>query len=97
MTRSMLSQIAFSIALGIVAFDVQASEGDRLQRAMDWPAVDLAKYERLYIEDVQVTDPEAAERKVQDLVQTVPQRMANLIMFSVDPDLWESVERGSPK
>ena len=97
MTRSTLPGIAFLIALCLAASSAQASESDRLQRAMDWPTVDLTGYERLYIEDVRVTDPEAAERKAQELVQTVPQRMANLIMFSVDPDLWDDVERGSPE
>ena len=97
MTRSVITKIASLIALGLAMSNVLASENDRLQRAMDWPTVDLTEYERLYIEDVRVTDPEAAERKVQELVETVPQRMANLIMFSVDPDLWENVERGSPE
>jgi hypothetical protein len=72
-----------------------AGEGDRLQRALDWPKVDLENYDTLYIEDVQVTDPMKEERKNQDLVQTVPQRMANFIAFSADQDLFPKIERRS--
>ncbi len=81
----------------LFALTAQAGEGDRLQRALDWPKVDLAGHERLYIEDVRVTDPKAAERKRQQLLETVPSRMANFIAFSVDPDLFADVERGSPE
>ena len=97
MTTSTLPRIASLIVFGLAAASAQTSESDRLQRAMDWPAVDLTAYETLYIEDVRVTDPKAAERTAQELVQTVPERMANLILFSVDPDLWDEVERGSPE
>ena len=97
MNRRTFPKIMLLIAFSLAAFQAPASENDRLQRAMDWPKVDIKGYDRLYIADVRVTDPEAAERKNQELVETVPQRMANLIAFSVDPDLWDDVERGSPK
>jgi hypothetical protein len=74
-----------------------SGEGDRLQRALDWPKVDLSQYEAVFIEDVRVTDPKAEERKIQDLVQTVPGRMANFIAFSVDQDQFPEVERRSPE
>ena len=97
MTRHAFSGTLVLIAFSFAALPAAASEDDRLQRAMDWPKVDVAGYDRLYIEDVRVTDPMAAERKNQELVETVPQRMANLIAFSVDPDLWQDVERGPPE
>lgn len=62
------------IALCFVVSTVYAGEGDRLQRALDWPKVEPAGYERLYIEDARVTDPEAPERKRQQLVESVPER-----------------------
>jgi len=80
----------------LTAVPVLSGEGDRLQRALDWPKIDLQAYDRLYIEDVRVTDPLAAERKIQDLLQTVPQRMAHFIAFSVDQDLFAEVARRSP-
>ncbi len=96
MTIRPIRVILLLIVLGFVAAAVSAGEGDRLQRALDWPQVDLSGYERLYIEDVRVTDPEGPERKRQELVESVPERMANFILFSVDPDLFDDVERGSP-
>ena len=72
-------------------------EGDRLQRALDWPQVDLESYETVFIEDVRVTDPMADERKIENLVETVPARMANFIAFSIDPDLFEEVRRHPPE
>ena len=97
MTQCILPKLASLVVLGLAVSSLHASENDRLQRAMDWPSVDITSYKRLYIEDVRVTDPKAAERKAKELVETVPDRMANLILFSVDPDLWEVVERGSPE
>jgi len=58
-----------------------AGEADRLQRALDWPKVDLETYETVYIEDIQVTDPMG------------PARMANFVAFSLDPDIFPKVER----
>jgi hypothetical protein len=82
------------MSAGAAAF---AGEEDRLQRALDWPKVDLAAYKTFFIEDVRVTDPMAPERKNQDLVETVPARMANFIAFSMDPDLFDEVRRSSPE
>lgn len=96
MTPNTAPRIAV-IAIGVTLSLARAGEGDRLQRALDWPQVDLAGYDRLYIEDVRVTDPKAAERKRQQLVESVPGRMANFIAISVDPDLFDDVERRSPE
>ncbi len=80
-------------ALILSALPTLSGEGDRLQRALEWPKVDLTNYEAVYIEDIRVTDPMGPERKIQDLVQTVPKRMANFIAFSMDQDLFPEVER----
>ena len=84
-------------ALILASFPALSGEDDRLQRALDWPKVDLEAYETVFLEDIRVTDPKAAERKIQDLVQTVPDRMANFIAFSLDPDLFKEVQRNSPE
>lgn len=97
MTAHTAAKIPLSIVVILAFSAAYASEGDRLQRALDWPRVDLTGYKRLYIEDVRVTDPKAPERKRQQLVESVSTRMANFIAFSVDPDLFDDVARRPPE
>jgi hypothetical protein len=51
----------------------------------------------VFIDDCEVTDPKAAERKIQDLVKEVPKRMANYIALGIDQELYPRIERRSPK
>jgi hypothetical protein len=97
MKKIFLVAAAFLSALPMISLPVSASEGDRLQRALDWPTVNLENYDNLYIEDVKITDPLAAERKIRNLVETAPKRMANFIAFSVDKDLFPAIHRKSPE
>ena len=97
MKKFFLVASAFLFAVSMISPPVSAGEGDRLQRALDWPTVNLENYDELYIEDVKVTDPMAAERKIRNLVETVPKRMANFIAFSVDKDLFPTIQRKSPE
>ncbi|MDH3628422.1 MAG: DUF2846 domain-containing protein [Acidobacteriota bacterium] len=76
---------------------LQAGSEKRLRRALDWPTVDLSGYERVFVEDCEVTDPEAPERKIQDLVKTVPARLADYIDYAIDRDLFPEVLRRAPK
>lgn len=86
-----------TLALILASSPALSGEDDRLQRALDWPKVDLEAYETVFVEDIRVTDPMGPERKNQDLVKSVPARMANFIGFSLDPDLFETVRRGTPE
>ncbi|MBD3869136.1 MAG: hypothetical protein IFK94_13520 [Acidobacteria bacterium] len=42
-------------ALILASFPALSSEDDRLQRALDWPQVDLGAYETVFVEDIRVT------------------------------------------
>lgn len=86
--------LALAVVLGGLA---QAGEKKRLNRALDWPLVDLERYDRLFVEDCTISDPEAPERKIQDLVETVPGRLADYIGYAIDRDVFEKVERRGPK
>ena len=94
MKRFVLSATLLLVTLCVPA---QGDEKKRLNRALDWPLVDLSRYDRLFVEDCEVTDPEAPERKIQDLVRTVPGRFADFIGYGIDRDVFEEVHRRSPK
>jgi len=74
-----------------------AGKKDRLQRASDWPLVDLTAYESVFVEDCVVTDPKAEERKNQEILATAPERMANYVAWSIDRETFPKVERRAPK
>lgn len=81
------------VLAAVLPAGVTAGEGKRLERALSWPVVDLSAYDKLFIEDCRITDPAAAERKIQDLLETAPKRMADYIAFSVDREAYRGVER----
>lgn len=80
----------------LAALPAAAGAERRIRRALDWPLVDLAAYDTVFVEDCRVTDPKAAERKIQDLLEEAPARMAGYIAASIDDELWPTVERRAP-
>ncbi len=70
-----------------------AGKEKRLQRALEWPRIDLAAYDELFVEDCRITDPKAEERKIQELLESAPRRMADYIARFIDRDLFSEVER----
>jgi hypothetical protein len=65
------------------------------RRIAKWPHVDLSPYESLFIEDFEITDPKAGERKNQDYVQTAPRRLADMLAENLPSGLFEEIRRES--
>ncbi len=95
MSKFQLTSTIWIVVILLVPVTALCDEGDRLQRALDWPKVDLQSYDAVFVEDVLVTDPMGPERKNQEMLKTVPARMANFISFSLDTDLFGEVHRRS--
>ena len=74
-----------------------AKEKKRLRRALEWPTVETSSYSRVFVEDCRVTDPKAGERKIQNLVEEVPKRLADYIAYAIDEELYPEVERRAPE
>lgn len=74
-----------------------AKEEKRLRRALEWPRADTTAYSRVFVEDCEVTDPKADERKIRNLVEEVPERLADFIAYAIDEEVYPEVERRSPE
>ena len=80
-----------------LAGPVLAGQEKRLRRALEWPTADTSAYQRVFVEDCRITDPKAAERKIQGLVQEAPKRMADYLALGIDQELYPEIERRAPK
>lgn len=65
----------------------------RAEHVASWPRVDLAAYPTLCVEPFVMADPKAEEKKKQYLVDSAPQRMADLVLEELGPSSFASVHR----
>lgn len=75
--------------------DVTAQK-KREENVARWPKVDLAPYATLFVEDFVMADPKAGERKKEYLVQSAPQRLADMVVKDVGTAAFPEVVRGTP-
>jgi hypothetical protein len=75
--------------------DVTAQK-KREENVARWPKVDLTPYGVLYVEDFVMADPKAGERKKEYLVQSAPQRLADMVVKDVGPAAFPEIVRGTP-
>jgi hypothetical protein len=68
----------------------------REENVARWPKVDLASYGTLFVEDFPMADPKAAERKKGYLVESAPQRLADMVAKNVGTAAFAEVVRGTP-
>jgi hypothetical protein len=71
--------------------------GERERHVAQWPLADLSPYAVLYVENFPVTDPKAAERTQEHLVETAPGRLASMLVQNLPRDLFAEVRRGAPE
>lgn len=69
------------------------TKADREKHIAKWPIIDLSSYSILVIEDFEVTDPKASQRKNADLLKTAPSRVANLVRADLDKGTFDEVLR----
>jgi hypothetical protein len=63
----------------------------RAEHVARWPKVDLAAYPALCVEPFVMADPKAEEKKKQYLVDSAPQRLAELVLEELGPSAFSSV------
>jgi hypothetical protein len=76
--------------------DAAAASRRAEQRVARWSQVDLAPYSILFVEDFVVTDPKAADRARESLVQSAPQRLPDLVVEGLGAGVFDEVVRGTP-
>ena len=69
--------------------------GRRQQHVAAWPQIDLKSYAILCIEDFVVADPEAASHGKDYLAESVPARLAKLVIADLGTDVFEEVRQSS--
>jgi hypothetical protein len=67
----------------------------REENVAAWPKVDLAAYHTLVVEDFTMSDPKAADRSKEYLVQTAPQRLPDMVVKSLGSGTFADVVRGA--
>ena len=60
-----------------------------------WQKVDLSSYSILYVEDFEMADPKAGDRKKKHLVETAPRRLADQVVRKVGEGVFNEVRLGS--
>lgn len=73
------------------------TESKREEHVAKWPRVDLSPYSILYVEDFAMTDPKADARKKEALVETVPRRLADLVVKVLGEETFAEVHRSAPE
>ena len=68
----------------------------RVRHVAQWPKVDLAPFDTLFVEDFAITDPKAADRSNESLVQTAPRRMPDMVVERLGTGVFVRVVRGTP-
>lgn len=69
------------------------AKSEREAHIAKWPKIDLSDYPILVIEDFEITDPKADKRKNQDLLNTAPSRVANLVRADLDVGTFDEIRR----
>lgn len=96
-TRSALRAVLALVLVAAASAPCLAGAAKHLNRATDWPQVDLSAYDTVFVEDCRMKDPMADERKIRNLVDTAHERLANYTAYALDRELYPTVERRSPK
>lgn len=67
----------------------------RQEHVAAWPQVDLKPYAILCVEDFVMADPEAGDRAKEYLVESVPLRLAKLVVADLGPGVFDEVRQGA--
>lgn len=65
----------------------------RERHVAQWPKVDLAIYSALCLEPFVMADPKAGERKREYLIESAPQRIADLVVADLGREVFERIEQ----
>lgn len=84
------------LAIGGVTQPTFAGKKKRDKHVEQWPKVDLSDYSVMYVNEFEMTDPKAKQRKKQVQVRGASKRLAQYIEQVVDSELFE-VRRGQPE
>jgi len=68
----------------------------RAEHVARWPKVDLAAYPALCVEPFVMADPKAEQKKKQYLVDSAPQRLAELVLEELGPSAFASIQKSGP-
>lgn len=67
----------------------------RQKHVAAWPQIDLKPYSALCIEEFVVTDPNAASRDKEYLVESAPQRLANFVVTDLGAGVFDEVRQSA--